>query len=169
MKMKRGMPVIVDTNVPITANQKAQDDLPCADRCANELLKITKDGTLLIDEGNLIFDEYKKHLNFSGQPGPGDVFFKWLADNRYNSNFVLKIRLEPVNNCQGQFAAFPADPDLQAFDPADRKFVALARSHPDCPEILNATDRDWWDFQEALQWNHVRVRHLCGTERFQRR
>ena len=162
------MTVVVDTKVPITAN-KNLDYLPCAAQCANSLLQIMTVGTLLIDEGNLIFDEYRRHLSFSGQPGPGDVFFKWLVDNRHNRNLVLQIKLAPAGNGQDEYAAFPSDQSLRNFDRSDRKFVALALSYQGDSEILNAVDSDWWIFRDALERCGLRIRHLCGTARFSHR
>ncbi|HSU82609.1 MAG TPA: hypothetical protein VLR69_09330, partial [Thermoanaerobaculia bacterium] len=53
------------------------------------------------------------------------------------------------------------DPDLAAFDPSDRKFVAVAVASGEQPEILNASDTDWWHHREALSRHGVEVRFLC--------
>jgi hypothetical protein len=59
---------------------------------------------------------------------------------------------------------FPDDPDLAAFDPADRKFVALALASDSHPSILNAVDSDWWHFREALRRAGVEVMFLCSDQ-----
>lgn len=129
-----------------------------------------KEGLLVLDEGGQIFNEYRQqHLSFSGQPGPGDVFFKWLVDNRYNADRVSLVSLSRDPNKPERFTAFPNDPQLEAFDPSDRKFVAVALTHQDRPAILNATDSDWWKFKDALLANGVIVRFVCGEQRFQAR
>lgn len=161
------MPAVVDTNVPIVANRKHDEPLSCVAACANALYEITKTGVLVIDEGGLIVDEYKRYLSFAGQPGAGDVFFKWLADNRYRPDRVARVTLVEAPDRFGEFEAFPLDPELATFDQSDRKFVAAALTHPAKPPILNATDSDWWDFKDALVRQGVIVRFVCGEERFQ--
>jgi hypothetical protein len=163
---KRRTAVVVDTNVTVIANGKENVPLACSAACATALHDITKSAVLAIDEGGLIFNEYKGYLSFAGQPGAGDYFFKWLADNCYRPERVARVRLEPDAKRPDEFAAFPADPELVAFDRSDRKFVAVALTHSERPPILNAVDSDWWDFREALKANGVAVQFLCGAERF---
>ena len=68
----------MDTNVAVVANGKAQQaDQHCILKCIDRLRHI-RDECLLLDNRNLILDEYRKNLNPSGQPGPGDRFFSWL-------------------------------------------------------------------------------------------
>jgi hypothetical protein len=164
---KRRMPAVVDTNVPIIANRRGGEHLVCAAACAKVLNEITKAGVLVLDENGLIFGEYKRYLAFSGQPGAGDVFFKWLSDNRYRPDRVARVPLAEDPSRPGEFVTFPNDPVLAAFDPSDRKFVAAALAHADRPPVLNATDSDWWDYRDALRLHGVTVRFVCGEERFQ--
>jgi hypothetical protein len=161
------MPAVVDTNVPVLANDRAPETIQCAAACARALDEITKGGLLVLDDGGRIFGEYKSYLSFSGQPGAGDVFFKWLSDNRYRPDRVAQVALAEDPARPGEFSAFPAAAELAAFDPSDRKFVAAALTHPEKPPVLNATDRDWWDFRDALRRHGVTIRFVCGEERFQ--
>ena len=39
--------------------------------------------------------------------------------------------------------------------------VAVARASGADPELLNATDTDWWHYREALKENGVNVVFLC--------
>jgi hypothetical protein len=161
------MPAVVDTNVPVLANERAPDVIQCAAACASALHAITRTGLLVIDEGGLIFGEYKTYLSFAGQPGAGDYFFKWLSDNRYKPDRVAQVALAEDPARPGEFLAFPAAAELAAFDPSDRKFVAAVLTHPERPPVLNATDSDWWDYRDALRPHGVTVRFVCGEERFQ--
>jgi hypothetical protein len=161
------MPAVVDTNVPVLANERAPDAIQCAAACASALHEITRTGLLVIDEGGLIFGEYKTYLSFAGQPGAGDYFFKWLSDNRYKPDRVAQVALAEDPARPGEFSAFPAAAELAAFDPSDRKFVAAVLTHPERPPVLNATDSDWWDYREVLRPHGVTVRFVCGEERFQ--
>lgn len=166
MKSKR-KPVVVDTNVPIVANQQDSGHLVCAAACASALHGITKSGLLVLDDEGLIFNEYKGYLSFAGQPGVGDYFFKWLCDNRYKPDRVAQIILERDPKHPDEFAVYPRDLELSTFDHSDRKFVAVALSHRDHPPILNATDDDWWNHKDALSRNGITVRFVCGEDRFQ--
>ena len=64
------------------------------------------------------------------------------------------------NDARG-FEEFPGAPSLAGFDMDDRKFVAVALASGTGPEILNASDTDWWDFREPLERHGVRVNFLC--------
>jgi hypothetical protein len=114
-----------------------------------------------VDAGGLIFGEYRGNLKPSGQPGPGDAFFKWLWNNQGNLRHCRQIAITPVDREGRGFAEFPDDPALAGFDRADRMFVATALASGEHPPILNATDTDWWDYREALNRQGVEVRFLC--------
>lgn len=168
MRKKLRIHAVVDTNVTIVANHKNEEPLSCAAACADVLHEITRTGLLVIDEGGLIFSEYKTYLSFAGQPGAGHYFFKWLSDNRYRPDRVAQISLVGDLARPGEFEAFPTDPKLAGFDHSDRKFVAVALTHPERPPVLNATDSDWWDYKDALKRHEVTVRFVCGEDRFRR-
>jgi len=59
---------------------------------------------------------------------------------------------------------FPEDPELRGFDPSDRKFVAVSMVHPKHPSILQAVDRLWWGFKDALERNGVNVEFICESD-----
>ena len=152
--------VVVDTNVPVVSNgDHDQAGIPCVRKCIARLAKIRDAGTLLLDDKNFIIQEYKSRLSFVGQPGPGDAFFKWLHDNQANLESCRKI--EVTINSDREFDEFPDDPHLSAFDRSDRKFVAVALASGTSPEILNASDTDWWHHEQALQMHGVNVVFLC--------
>lgn len=157
---------MVDTNVTVVANRKNDEPRSCAASCADALYEITRKGLLVIDDGELIFGEYKTYLSFAGQPGAGDYFFKWLSDNRYRTDRVARVALADDLTRPGEFEAFPDDADLAGFDHSDRKFVAVALTHSERPPVLNATDSDWWNYKDALLRHDVRVRFVCGEDRF---
>jgi hypothetical protein len=80
---------LLDTNVPKTANLAIDpaaipDELAgCVLTCVEAVDHVVKRGGLVMDAGNEIFDEYRRHLSMSGQPGVGDRFMKWVHDNRW--------------------------------------------------------------------------------------
>jgi hypothetical protein len=121
---------------------------------------------LVIDAGGEVFGEYRKHLSFAGQPGMGDLFFKWLVDNRYRPDRVTQTPLTPHPRREAGYLEFPDDPALQNFDFDDRVFVALACAHPGRPSILTAVDSDYWHHREPLAGLGVAVVHVCGYQHY---
>ena len=152
--------VVVDTNVPLVANGKAeQAGLKCEDACVRKLIQVQAERRTLVDDKQLIFKEYLNRLSLSGQPGLGDAFFKWLWENQANPQHC---RIVPVTFHDGRgFEEFPDSARLSSFDRSDRKFVAVALASGSSPELLNATDTDWWHDRQALEENGVNVVFLC--------
>lgn len=152
---------MLDTNVAVVANGRtpqAGDD--CVEACITTLVELREHHRVLVDDRGLIFDEYRRRLSPSGQPGLGDAFFKWLWDNQGNPDHCRQVRITPTKDGRG-FDEFPDDPALADFDPSDRKFVAVALASEGSPPILNASDTDWWNHREALSRHGVEVRFLC--------
>lgn len=159
------MIAIVDTNVPVVANgRSAHASVECMVACTRQLQQITQQGKLVLDDQWRILKEYLRHLSSSGQPGVGDAFLKWTLNNIANPTRVEVVFITPCNpdDLDGtDFQEFPDDPALAKFDPADRKFVAVAVAHPQHPRVLNATDPDWRQFRDALRAHGVEVEFLC--------
>ena len=155
--------IVLDTNVAVVANGIAeQASQACISTCTVKLLRIagTEGYLLLLDDKHLILSEYQKKLNFSGQPGPGDAFFKWLWERQADERHCLRVPVTP-HEARG-FEEFPDDPDLASFDRGDRKFVAVALASGGKPQVLNASDRrSWWSYREPLQKHGIDVVFLC--------
>ena len=152
--------VIVDTNVAVVANgftQQASDE--CVERCVAELECIVNGCVVVLDSGGLILEEYQKKLNFSGHPGAGDSFFKWLFFNQANPEHCRKVAITP--HADHGFEEFPDDPTLANFDRDDRKFIAVALASKINPPILNASDTDWWNYLDTLKQHGIEVSFLC--------
>jgi len=155
-----GSSLVMDTNVAVVANGKSHAGDECVQVCIDTLLAIRKNHRLLLDRLGLVLDEYRKRLSPSGQPGPGDAFFKWLWNNQENPEHCQQVHITPTRDPQ-QFEEFPDDPNLAGFDPSDRKFVAVAVASRERPPIMNASDNDWWDYREALQRHGIEILFLC--------
>lgn len=154
--------VVVDTNVAVVANGKtSQAGIDCISACITELGEIRAHRRVFVDHDGLILEEYRRHLSPSGQPGPGDAFFKWLWDNQGNLRHCKPVEITPLDGNGQSFAEFPDDPALAGFDRDDRKFVATALASGGHPPILNASDTDWWNYRVALSRHGVKVRFLC--------
>jgi hypothetical protein len=153
--------VVVDTNVPVSANGMANHiGEDCIINCIKRLKQIQKREVLLLDDGMLILQEYKSYLSPSGQPGVGDIFMKWVWNNQANPKHCKIVSITSIDK-KPYFREFPNDEELDRFDPADRKFVAVAKASNLHPPILNATDSDWWYFQEPLYRHGIKVEFIC--------
>jgi hypothetical protein len=133
--------VIVDTNVPVVANRKtAQASPTCVASCIRTIQEVRSHRILVIDDAWRILREYIANLRSTGQPGVGDAFLKWVLTNRDNPLHCTQIPLTPAPAPaeDTDFAEFPDDERLAAFDRSDRKFAALAREHAAHPPIYNA-------------------------------
>lgn len=153
------MKVVVDTNVTVVANgRNTHASLGCQYACISFLEGIasTKSRTkIVLDANGLILDEYKGHLSYSGQPGVGDVFFKFLHDQMHQSKKVQLVTISPISDETRGFNELPINP----VDMSDRKFLAVAVVSG--AEITNAVDTDWHDQRVFVANLHVIVRQLC--------
>ena len=154
---------LVDTNVALVANRKADQASPqCVIAATRFLTDLQTKGRIVIDNAWLILNEYKHKLNPTGQPGVGDAFLRWVLTNQRNPKHCRQITITTLD--EKHFAEFPHDdPVLADFDPSDRKFVAVAIADAMHPPIYNAVDSDWSKpgIATALARYDVRVEQLC--------
>jgi hypothetical protein len=159
------LPCLVDTNVVVTANGNSEDCNPKADEdqvetCIQMLQKLMKLEALVLvlDDGGLIFAEYwgrkpttkRRPLSIGGQPGTGDMFFKWIFDNQYNPERCERRIIHCTNEINQTFEEFPDIPELRDFDLSDRKFAAVANAGTPKRTILEFGDSKWWKWQDGL-------------------
>lgn len=155
--------IIVDTNVILVANRQHQDISPaCVAACAKRLQAVMQTGRLALDDGFRILNEYLHKTTPKTGNRPGDAFVKWALRNNANPQRVTCVKLD--NHAERGFESFPEDPDLVAFDHADRKFVAVSCAHPDTPPILQAADSKWLDWAEPLSRAGVAVEFICRDD-----
>jgi hypothetical protein len=157
---------VVDTNVPVVANGRAEQASPrCVLACVGALEKVHDGGVVLLDDGLRVLQEYMDNLSMSGQPGVGDFFMKWVWENQAVPDHCMRVTITLRLDDPDDFEEFPYDPDLAAFDRSDRKFVALALASSLRPTVLNAVDSDWWNYGPALARHGVLVDNLCPDHR----
>jgi hypothetical protein len=154
---------VVDENVPIVANDSSrpepkaqQADVDCRLACVQALNRVVRTGIIIIDTEDEVVQAYRKYLDFRGQPGAGDAFYRHVLDNKYNRKRVRRIK---VRTADRRLEALPAA--LSDFDPADQIFVVLALVATEGPRILNAVDSDYSQHKAALESAGVRVEELC--------
>ncbi len=162
--MNRPPKCIVDTNVPVIANLAiGSEDIPdnlfdCVQNCVKAIDHVIKKGALVIDSGDEIYDEYLKNLSISGRKGMGNAFMKWVHDNRWGLPEDDRVTITKNGD---SYDEFPVHDKLKNFDKSDHKFVAVANAHPAKPPILQATDSEWWGYNNALMEIGITVTFIC--------
>jgi hypothetical protein len=152
--------VVIDCNVLIAANRRETTaSLSCSAACARQLLDTTDNDVLLEDRTALIWEEYKRYCNFSGQPGPGDRFFLWFVRNRWTPERVHQVDIGADDD---EIEAHIPDP-LRNFDRSDRKWI-VTYMHGAGEALYNALDSDWSESAKELSDAGVNVVELCPND-----
>lgn len=149
-------PYVVDTNVAVVANgRETHADRRCQLSCVEKLESVVAREVVAIDDGHAILSEYRQHLSPSGMPGVGDMFYKHILNHQYRDDRVRMVALTPSEDDRRGFDVLPEN----AFDPSDRKFLAVAVLARGI--VLNATDSDWDEHDSLLEKLGVEIRQLC--------
>lgn len=161
--MKRGSPVIIDTNVLLVANEQHPSvSFDCVMACIEALDRVRTHGLVVIDDGYEILLEYTRRTAPNTGNQVGDAFLKWLYQNAGNPQHVVCVHIE--RHAERGYVEFPEDENLIEFDLADRKFVAVAIAHPNCPPILQDTDSKWTEWANQLLVHGIEVSFLCPAD-----
>lgn len=162
---------ILDTNILINANggQSPQTSADCRETCIKLLVSVMAgDYQIVIDggkspEGSEILSEYRNKLKAHGS-GLGEMFLRWLLMN-WQSVYVALLPITPIPDQMDAYEEFPDDKRLKAFDPRDRKWVAVARSSAIydeiTPELMQASDMKWKAYQAVLREHGVSIIFVC--------
>ena len=151
---------VFDTNVAVVANgRRTHADAACQFRCIERLESIVASGTILIDDRQLILNEYRNRLTPTRGPATGDRFFLHVYRHQHVSDRVLRVPVTPRDDTPDHFEELPDDPRLDTFHRRDRKFAAVARVGQ--APVWNATDSDWAEHEQALLENGIIVEQLC--------
>ena len=105
---------------------------------------------LAVDDKHLIFGEYFRLL--SQQSYPYDLLTRLIAQGRVSHKEIAVV---------DGVAVIPHELERIVHDRSDRKFVAVSLSHSPPAPVVNATDSDWVDWEEALSDNGIEVIQLC--------
>lgn len=160
--------MILDTNVGINANKAVQasnisdSEARVSLLCVELIQQVIQDESLVIDNLNEIFDEYRKYLSLKGQPGLGDALVKWINDNW--AKLQQRGNISIIHKNGNEYLEFPDDSDLSSFDPADRKFIVTCLCHKDKPVIVQSADYKWENYVAQLNRHGVRLRFIKATE-----
>ena len=152
---------VVGSDVAIAANGGSKNTASCRCRriCLDALEHLVTEGTVAFDDQEDMLKEYRKHLSLAGAPGVGEMFFKHLSDNQWTRSPCGSgscWRIPPVMTGEGsRFKGLPPN----AFDPSDRKFLAVAVVAK--AVVLNATDSDWEEHAPFTEDLGVVANQLC--------
>ena len=153
------MKVVVDTNVAMAANGRdTHASLSCQYECTiflENLVSPEKRTRIILDEQGLIFAEYRTRLCYKGQPGVGDMFFKYLHDHMYLNKKIIRVSITPIIAENRTFNELPPN----SVDKNDRKFLATAVVAG--AEIVNAVDTDWHEQIIFITGLGVNIQQLC--------
>jgi len=154
---------VIDTNVILVANrQHAGVSDECARACDRRLQVVMESGRVTIDDRFRILSEYLNKTTPHTGKRTGDAFVKWLLQNKATPSRCDQVAL--AESPARGFETFPDDARLAAFDPPDRKFVAVAAAHADKPPVLQAADSKWLDWAPALADYAISVEFLCPAD-----
>jgi hypothetical protein len=152
---------VIDTNVLCVAERLASHaDDNCVDACT-DFLESARAGLVFVDDDQHILGEYQGQLRAVRQPGPGTAFLRWLWQNIANESVCRQVPIVSVSVDPENYSQMPADPALAAFDPSDRKFVAVAVVAGRGCVIVNAVDSDWRRAEAGLLRSGLCLRFLC--------
>ncbi len=150
------MVYVMDTNVAVAANGRdTHADTACQLACVKRIRALIDEGILGVDDKGLIVKEYADRLNFSGAPGAGDAFFRYVFDQQYREDRIRRVTVHPSSDVDRGFEELPTND----FDPSDRKFLAVAVVAD--AVVLNATDSDWEEHADLMNELGVGVEQLC--------
>lgn len=151
---------VIDTNVPIVANgTDSSVKIDCRISAVELLQKAISQGTIYLDSGGEIQEEYRRHLNPAGEPGVGDRFFLEVI----NSHPSKVSRVEVGKRADGEFVDLPQAIIDSGFDPSDRKFAAVAKKA--AAPVYNAVDSDWVEQRSVIEANGIEIVFLCGHDK----
>ncbi len=150
---------VIDTNVPIVANgQDTAIHIECRIAAIKFLQLALKSGTIFLDHGGEIQEEYRRYLNPKGQPGVGDWFYLEVL----NSNPEKVERVQVNKRADGEYEDLPQPIIDSGFDPGDRKFAAVAMKA--AASVYNAVDSDWLEKRVVIEENGIAIVFLCGCD-----
>lgn len=155
-------PVVIDTNVLVTAEGGPEASRSCTVNCQRRLLEVREEGCVALDSSWQIIKEYRANLTTSRQPGLGFRFLEWVLNTRSAPGHCSWVNITS-HRARG-YEEFPEHDRLGDFDWSDRKFVAVAAAHSPKLPILQATDSKWVGWSHALSECGIEVEFVCESE-----
>ncbi|MBM3473196.1 MAG: hypothetical protein FJX75_08020 [Armatimonadetes bacterium] len=146
------MATVVDTNVWAVAAGGHPDAGPrCVERCASRLLALGETDILAVDSDYRILGEY--YDNLPANSAQVLLLNRLQQTGRYDPR---PCEWEPT---APGVAVVPES--LEALDPNDRKFAAVALTYDPPAPIWNASDPGWSKCADACRAEGLTVVELC--------
>jgi len=158
--------VVVDTNVILVAEGRHADiSSNCQAACVHRLMAVMREERVVLDDDYRILGEYQHKIDPNRPKGVGQAFLKWLLRTP-RRQVLVALHEHPERG----FISFPEDDSLRNFDPADRKFIAVAAACTEQPFILQAADSKWLGWSPSLERHGIQVEFICieDVKRFRR-
>jgi hypothetical protein len=162
-----GIPIIIDTNVPVLAGSQTEDipedQISCAIACnefIHRLISSNENQRVVLDYERRILTEYRNNCISKNEDGMSILFLNWIYEYLASRVAVERDLVSLVSIGEDTFSPYPENQKLKDFDPADRKFIALAFVHPEHPAIIEGTDSEWWGIRDELRHAGIVVRFL---------
>ena len=154
---------IVDTNVPLIAQDHAHMLPSCGEACSKFMQELFAGNyTLVLDEDDHILSEYKGRMAQSTQNTFGKQFLIWIYTNQWDVNKVKKVTISHTG--AGNYNEVPQSLIDCEFDISDRKFVAVAVANNFSAPIVQSADSKWIGWLPTLVVERVIVHFLCKVE-----
>ena len=157
---------IVDTNVSLLAgthiSKIKKEQVECASACIKFIKNFigNPNSKIVLDNAGEVLREYRKATTmFKSERNVAVLFYMWVCQYIKFASIDNLVQLH--KNEQNSFDEYPSNKDLRDFDPADKKFIALANAHPEHPPIIEGSDSEWWGIRIALQECGLQVKFLC--------
>jgi len=156
---------VVDTNVLVTAAGANEAASPaCVEASIAALRDLMAHGHVFIDDGGRVIAEYRQGIDLAGKTDAGEEFLEWIIAHEFDMARVTRVHLTPRAGDADDFEELPVPSSDVRYDPADRKFLAVAAAHPDHPPVLQTLDSKWWGWTGALAHAGVTIHFLCPDE-----
>jgi len=144
----------VDTNVWAVADERSGASLDCVERAQEWLRKLLSDAVLVVDGELRILQEYRNNISRQG-------LWARMLQELQGSGRIFWVDIE----CDEDGYAIVTDLNLPAaFDPSDRKFVAVACADRSRPPIVNCVDTDWLMVERVLEAAGIDLVQLCKVD-----
>lgn len=144
---------VVDTNVFVAAQGDATHlSQPCQQTALSFVRDLGYKHTIAVDQTRKIINEYRN--NIPRLSAIDTLLNKMLTTGRID---MVAVAFDDNGD-----AILPNA--CQMKDRSDRKFVAVALTHPNKPPICNASDTDWLENEKELNACEVQMMHLCERE-----
>lgn len=153
---------VIDANVALLSGTPVKDiprdQLVCAKKCLDFIKDFMEnpESSLVLDAEGRILKEYRRAGTLGRGQNMATRFSIWAhCMPKYAEDFIpLREKLE------NEFEDFPDMESLKAFDPPDRKYIALSYKHKEKPPIVEASDSKWWGIRDDLKQCGIKVHFI---------